>query len=667
MRLVKIVFIFIAFTLISEFEVAAANSSYISIVNPIRIAPYTSDSSKIISEQYEIVRSYNYPATWLLTYDAIRSEEVNSELEKFDQNQELGIFLEISKELADEVGVTYNDNVAWHYPNNVFLSGYNQDERRLLIDKIFETFKDKYGSFPVSVGSWWTDSYSLSYMKDKYGIQANLTCSDQYKTDNYQLWGQYFSSPYYPSYIHSGIPGEMDIVMVQWASRDPLNGYYNSLYSTQDYHVGEVNLDIKYFEKLIRTYLLEQENSTSHIVVGLESDLSPGAYKGGEFDKQIGVVSSLEEEGVRVVTMKDYSDYFMSNYDKSPVFFINSKDLVGSRKTTYWYNSPNYRIGIHYDESNYDIEIFDLRKYSPHIFEPHYSSPNEQLSLSINIPSYVDEISNPKSVSELNLGEIKGVERDNDQVKILFSEGEIMLLPNKVEISGDMEKLNIEGWDTVILKRSDRYISLQFDDNWLTTLEEVNYYDLTREATFFIKRKLFKVIVLSTIILFFAVVFLSYKYFKFSKKTLIFILIYLLTVLGTYQFWLHRNSITYAIHQEEISALNYLKNLPDGNILVYDNTCLGCVWYSEYKPAVFDNKRDYVKKFTKKNVVYSKDIFEAKSQEEARDLFNKSKTTYIYVVTYGSYSEHPPFSPGDLNIERIFKNAHVEIWRAKDT
>jgi len=38
---------------------------------------------------------------------------------------------------------------------------------------------------------------------------------------------------------------------------------------------------------------------------------------------------------------------------------------------------------------------------------------------------------------------------------------------------------------------------------------------------------------------------------------------------------------------------------------------------------------------------------------------------YIYVVKYGEYIEKVPFSPGDLNIEKVYENANAAIWRVK--
>ena len=114
---------------------------------------------------------------------------------------------------------------------------------KILIDKVFEKYKEIFGNYPKSIGSWWTDGYSLSYIKEKYGIVANLVCSDQFSTDNYKLWdslGKYLTILVKLTQLSaSDIENKLDLINIQWASRDPLNGYNSSLYSTQDYLVAK--------------------------------------------------------------------------------------------------------------------------------------------------------------------------------------------------------------------------------------------------------------------------------------------------------------------------------------------------------------------------------------------------------------------------------------------
>jgi hypothetical protein len=44
---------------------------------------------------------------------------------------------------------------------------------------------------------------------------------------------------------------------------------------------------------------------------------------------------------------------------------------------------------------------------------------------------------------------------------------------------------------------------------------------------------------------------------------------------------------------------------------------------------------------------------------------NKLNVRYVYLVKFEGYEEKMPFSPGDLNVEKIFSNANAEIWRVR--
>ena len=292
---------------------------FITIVNPVRISGYTKDIKETLQSQYAIVRQNSLPATWLLTYDILINERAVSVLKSMDGRQELGLFLEITPQFAEDAGVSYNNTGFWYHATSVFLSGYKQNDRKLLIDKLFGSFHDVFGYYPSSVGSWWTDSYSLAYMKQKYNISANLGCSDQFATDGYQIWGQYWSTPFYPSKFHAGIPAsdkdvKLDLVTIQWASRDPLNGYKSSLYSTHDYFVSGIQLDTNYFEKLINLYAKKNNNQFGQITIGLEGDFEAETYK-GEYKKQLEIVSKLVSlNEVEAVTMSEFSQWYRNKF-----------------------------------------------------------------------------------------------------------------------------------------------------------------------------------------------------------------------------------------------------------------------------------------------------------------------------------------------------------------
>ena len=369
---------------------------FITIVNPVRVSTYTSDPVASLRAQYGIISQYQLPATWLLTYNVLNRPDMVTELKKFPSNQEFGIFLEVTPEFSKVAGVEYHNTGSWHFANAVFLSGYTQEERIKLIDAVFSKFKQEFGYYPQSVGAWWVDSFSLKYMHDKYGVIANLGVADQYSTDNYQVWGTYWSTPYYPSKLHAGIPvgnadNKIGVVTLQWAPREPRQGYYSSLYSTQDYSTTP-KLDINYFTKLVDLYSQKGENQFSQITVGLESDFPPNVYQ-GEYAKQMQVVS---QKSALKVTMSQFAKWYKDKFpDISPEQKIDFDGMI-------WYQSPFYRLGI--DKTN--GKIIDFRVYPPDLREPYYLWPNREKDLRINIPSLIDSIQDPSEtwkITDLNI------------------------------------------------------------------------------------------------------------------------------------------------------------------------------------------------------------------------------------------------------------------------
>ncbi|MEK7095212.1 MAG: hypothetical protein AAB917_00965, partial [Patescibacteria group bacterium] len=123
------------------------------------------------------------------------------------------------------------------------------------------------------------------------------------------------------------------------------------------------------------------------------------------------------------------------------------------------------------------------------------------------------------------------------------------------------------------------------------------------------------------------------------------------------------NRETYSISTGELEALEQLRMLPPGKILVYDHECLQCEWYGQFRPAVFANSRSYVTKISKKPLVYDAHTLEAHDRPTAKAALEKTKAKYLYLVKYGEYQESVSFSPGDLGIEKVYENARAQIWR----
>ena len=311
-----------------------ANEKYVTIVNPVRSRELWQDKSlKPIEDQYKIINDLGLKATWLLQNDVTEDKELVAKIKEFNKEQELGMFLEISSQLAKKARVYYPINRPWYSPEAVFLSGYSRQDRKKLIDTMVKDFEKTFGYRPKSVGAWWIDSYSLNYLETKYGIKTAMIVADQKTTDDYGVWGQWWGYPYYPAKENILAPGNSKVLIIQWALRDPELAYEGSGPKTSNYSLQandyvSQGLDINYFEKLANVYF-DDRNKLGQITIGLETGIESVANI-GEYKKQLEWINNYT---VTDVTMAEFSEKYMAIYNKNP-----SEIKIGE-----WLMTPNFR------------------------------------------------------------------------------------------------------------------------------------------------------------------------------------------------------------------------------------------------------------------------------------------------------------------------------------
>lgn len=297
---------------------------YLTLINPVRGRDLWFDKSLVpINQQYQIIKKNNLPATWLVQYDVLLDYDLMMQIKSFDSLQEKGMFLEVSKKLAEDARVMYPIKTPWFYPNAVFLSGYRQGDRIKLIDTLFSKFKQQFGFYPKSVGAWWIDSYSLEYLKQKYQITSAMIVADQKTTDNYGVWGQWWGIPYYPSKANilvpaSNLKNKQDVVILQWAQRDPLRAYGQgssiSNFSLQANDYIRQGKTIDYFKEILDTYL-SCDNKLGQITVGLETGIESIGYI-REYSNQLEYLKT--RPSIKAVTMSQFAEEFAKVYPQFP-------------------------------------------------------------------------------------------------------------------------------------------------------------------------------------------------------------------------------------------------------------------------------------------------------------------------------------------------------------
>lgn len=445
-------FCLVIFALLFTPQVLAKENSFVTVVNPIRGSDFwenkTQQPADAVKNEIEVLQKNGVVASWLIRFDALNNADILARI-NLRPNDEKGIFLEITDSLTEAAGVAYPKSESWHFAGSALLTGYTQEERVKIIDAAFNRFKEKFGYFPKSVGAWWIDSYSLSYMQKNYGITAALIVADQYSTDGYQVWGQYWSTPYYPSLRNALYPAQtlgnkIPVVITQWAARDPVNGYgkgvEESTFSVQpndylDYH----NLSTGYFSSLVDIYTNPLFGQFGHLVVGLENSYSWDKY-GQEFEKEIEILVKKENSGqIRLVTMSQFAGWYKDNFPAlSPEHIISANDPLGSGKKAVWFMNPYYRIGWFYE--NPGSIIRDIRQYVEGEEEICYRKACKELNFATLATRVLDDVTNgDRWVIDIGKIEDFKVEITKDNYMISYTneaskDRTIRFLPRDIEV-----------------------------------------------------------------------------------------------------------------------------------------------------------------------------------------------------------------------------------------
>lgn len=390
-------FAFIFLYFIKPTSIFAQKDYFAVNINPVRGLDFwkNQDSpNQFVEFQKKLATDNNFPVTWLIRPDYFLSNPKNIFLNPEYKNDDLGIFLEITPTWTSINNIEYKNNLPWYHSQNVFLSGYNQKDRIILIDSAMNKFKEIYGYYPKSVGAWHVDSFSAEYLVNKYKVNNFLICSDQTATDGYQIWGGWWGVPYFPSKNNLLIPAKsesdkLNALVLFWALRDPVNGYggnSHSLYSLQVNDYSYLKLKTDYSDKLVNIYLDQTTNDYGQVTIGLEND---DLTHKDEYRDQI---QSLTKKDIKFVTSSQFYSWYSQKYPKlTPDTEIFGQDPLDTKQEFKWVLSKYGRIGLFKDSSQQWL-VKDLRYYTDKDTDPYRNYRNIDNVLDWKITPQIDSV-----------------------------------------------------------------------------------------------------------------------------------------------------------------------------------------------------------------------------------------------------------------------------------
>lgn len=365
----------------------------ISIINPVRgqgLGHETDDLLASLKAQWLVTDQAGVHATWLFQYGALTHSDMTQFAKQEMAGQEFGLWFEIDKDFAESAGVQFRGQGAWYRSDGLFLNSYDRRERRKLIDTAFSQFKKNFGYYPKTVGAWWIGGDSLTYMRQRYGISAALRAADQFSMDFYSIWGTPWGVPYLSAKNNEGIPAASyaesnNVVILQWAVRDPLLGYTDPAYSIHDYSVR--GYPPAYVDYLASVYLRQPYTG---VVMGLENGSTLESYQ-ASYKIMLTQAKNLERTGKATIMLaKDFATEYAS---QRKVFAGSSHFLstaYASTDQSFWYMSENYRIMV--QKLHDTISVADFRDYSTKSDEDFDVLPNSAPTLRINEPARIDSM-----------------------------------------------------------------------------------------------------------------------------------------------------------------------------------------------------------------------------------------------------------------------------------
>ena len=332
------------------------------------------DLVKPVKEQIALLRKFHLRGTFLLEYDALINDTYIELMKSCADICEVGLWLEIVQPLVEKIGETWYGRYPWDWYNDVgFLIGYEPDVRIRLVDEAMERFREIYGYYPESVGSWHLDAVSLAHLEAKYHIKACCICRDQVGMDGYTLQGGYYHQAYYPSKNNIFCPAntpenQISVPVFRMLGSDPIHAYD---YEIKKYGMRIVpSLEPVQYGKMpdwCDWYFRENFDGTGlafqYTQVGQENSF--GWHKMGEgLTYQMSQVQKLVDEGaVEVMTLGESGKWYKSVFEQTPAAAYTAfHEYLDADRKSVWYCSRFYRTGLLWDDGVVyfrDMYIFD--------------------------------------------------------------------------------------------------------------------------------------------------------------------------------------------------------------------------------------------------------------------------------------------------------------------
>ena len=345
------------------------------------------ESLSIFLFQQETAHSRGIKTTIEMTYASLFSDEVVELAKKHHEQYGDEIALTLLGLPCPQFEEKYKtkDFCIWMFSN---------EDKMAIVDDCFSLFKEKFGFYPSSTGSYYLDAFTINYIKKKYPmvVCAVATCFEEgvkaYHTTN-NSWYTFMDggpwAPWIPSKINSAMPAENEeedsgIVAIPHLSRDPMACFdgNGSNFGTHPQNVlrGMIYEDneLPYFFNLVDMFIQQGKYNDGHaynmMFVGPGWLNKMGRWEAPyellkkSYEDALDYYAKLKKQGRLIdMTMEEYAAYYRKEHPDylKPEVALWQDILYGSEKQYFWYYDPYLRCCLDFNQGG---AMIDLRNYA---------------------------------------------------------------------------------------------------------------------------------------------------------------------------------------------------------------------------------------------------------------------------------------------------------------
>jgi len=352
------------------------------------------ESLDIFKTQQSIAHKNGLKTTIQMTYASLFNEEA-VELAK-QHHEEFGDEIALSL-----LGLPCEQFREKYKTKDFCIWMFSMEDKKSIVDDVFGKFKDIFGFYPESTGSYYMDADLINYIKETYPTVkcAVATCWEEgpkaYHTCN-NSWYTLFDggpwNPWIPSKQNTHAPAaneseDSGIVAIPHLSRDLIACYdgNGSNFGTHPQNVLRgMCYDSKTWEYPYLYNLIDQYRSLEKYNNGYSYNMmfvGPGwMNKMGRWEAPYELLiksyedgcayyGELKKEGKLVdMTMSEFADHYRNKKTYTePECALWRDILYGSDKQLFWYCDPYMRACVNMEQGG---AIVDLRPYAAKLYWP---------------------------------------------------------------------------------------------------------------------------------------------------------------------------------------------------------------------------------------------------------------------------------------------------------